>query len=354
MTRKRFLAIFAAALFLLVGGLPVLARGGSGSGSGSGSGNGGDDDGGNGSGRGGGDKALVLRVNPAIATPGGTAVVVLRTYAPRPVRQGQMVVRVVRRPRPAKALGLTLEDLTTPVRPLTLLSAVVYSQRNDSTSQANLTGQPDSQNAMVKFASPSGTVNASDGPLAVLRFRVDPSVQPGQVFDLSIDPASTGITDASGQPVTLEPRNATLTIRAPSSQYLIEADGDKAEPGEVTELSVNTYEPFLTSGGRITLVWDPQIMGGTPTVLMDPRYGKASFTVIASKPGRLVVDFRSPDTSYNSTPGSIVSIGGLRILPSASIGSTSPFRFDPAGTYLLNRGGKKIPIRMQNGTIEIR
>lgn len=350
MTRKRFLSILAAALFLLIGGLPVLAARGSGSGSGSG---GGDDDDDGGTGRGGGDKALVLRVNPAIAVPGGTAVVVLRTYAPRPVRQGQIVVRVVRRPKAQKALGLTLEEITQPVRPLTLLSAVVYSQRNDSTSQANLTGQPDSQSAMVKFASPSGTVNASDGPLAVFRFRVDPSVQPGQVFDLSIDPASTGITDAGGQPVTLEPRNATLTIRAPSAPYLVEADGDKAEPGEMAELSVNTYEPFLTSGGRITLTWDPKIAGGTPTVLMDPRYGKVSFTVNTSQPGRLVVDFKSPDTSYNSTPGSIVSIA-MRISPSASIGATSPFRLDPAGTYLLNRRGKKIPVRMQNGTIEIR
>lgn len=349
MTRKRFLArflaILAAALFLLTSGLPAFARRGSGSG--------GDDDDDGGNSGGGGNKALLLRVNDAIAAPGGTAVVVLRTYAPRPVRQGQMVVRVVRRPKPQKALGLTLEEITQPVRPLTLVSAVVYSQRNDSTSQANLTGQPDSQSAMVKFASPSGTVNASDGPLAVFRFRVDPSVQPGQVFDLSIDPALTGITDASGRPVTLEPRNATLTIRNPSTPYSIEADGDKAEPGELTELSVNTYEPFLTSGGRITLVWDPQIMGGTPTVLMDPRYGKASFTVNAGKPGWLVVDFKSPDSSYNSTPGSIVSIA-MRISPSASIGATSPFRFDPAGTYLLNRRGKKIPIRMESGEIEVR
>ena len=267
-----------------------------------------------------------------------------------------------RRVRSAKArwssassadLGLTLEDLTQPVRPLTLLSAVVYSQRNDSTSQANLTGQPDSQTAIVKFASPSGTVNASDGPLAVFRFRVDPSVQPGQTFDLSIDPASTGITDASGQPVALEPRGATLTIRTPSAPYLIEADGDKAEPGEMAELSVNTYDPFLTSGGRITLTWDPKIAGSVPTVLMDPRYGKASFTVNTGKPGRLVVDFKSPDTSYNSTPGSIISIA-MRISASASIGATSPFRFDPAGTYLLNRRGKKIPIRMEHGEIEIR
>ncbi len=347
MTRKRFLLILTAFSLLFAAGLPALARNGSDDGGGGG---GGDDDGGNGNG---GNRALVLRVNDAIAVPGGTAVVVLRTYAPRPVRQGQMVVRVVRRPRPQKALGITLDDLTQPVRPLTLLSAVVYSQRNDSTSQANLTGQPDSQTAMVKFASPSGTVNASDGPLAVFRFRVDPSVQPGQTFDLSIDPALTGITDASGQPVTLEPRNATLTVRAPSAPYLMEADGDKAQPGELAELSVNTYEPFLTSGGRITLTWDPAVAGGTPNVLMDPRYGKATFTVNTSKPGRMVVDFKSPDTSYNSTPGSIVSIS-MRILASASIGDSTPFRFDPAGTYMLNRKGKKIPIRMENGAIEVR
>ena len=310
--------------------------------------NGGDDDGGNG---GGGDKSLVLRVNPAIGAPGGVVAVVLRTYAPRPVRQGQMTIRVVRRPRPAK-LGLTLADLTQPVRPLTLLSAVVYSPRNDSVSQALLNALPDSQRAQVTFQSPSGSVNSTDGPLAVFRFLLDKSAAPGEIYDLTLD-TGTALTDASGQAVVLEPRSDTLTVRAPSAAFKVEADGDKVEPGEVAELGVNTFEPFLVSGGRITLTWNPRIAGGTPTVKLDPRYGRSTFTVDTSKPGRLVVDFKSPDSSFNSVPGTLVSIG-MPISAAAGIGTTSPFTLDPKGTWFLNRKGKKIKVAIQNGTIEIR
>src|SRR4051794_41569110 len=132
MTRKLFLAV----LFILLAGAPqAFARSG-----------GSDDGGGNGGngGHGGGDKSLTLRVNPAIGAPGGVVAVVLRTYAPRPVRQGQVTVRVVRRPKPGKALGLTLEALTQPVRPfLSLLGTVVYSTQGDSVTQGLLTGLAD-------------------------------------------------------------------------------------------------------------------------------------------------------------------------------------------------------------------
>jgi hypothetical protein len=228
MTRKRFLAALLAVIFLLAGLPRVFAAsggggsddGGQGSGSGSsgnGGGSGSDDGGGSNGGGGRGDKGLVLRVNPAVGVPGGIVAVVVRTYAPRPVRQGQILVRVVRRPKPAK-LGLTVEELTQPVRPfMTLVSAVVYSQRNDSSSQAALLGQPDSQAATVTFQSPSGSINASDGPLAVFRFRLDPSLQPGQTFDLSIDPALTGLTDERGRPITVAPRSGVLTVKAKKS-----------------------------------------------------------------------------------------------------------------------------------------
>src|ERR1700750_1502257 len=43
-------------------------------------------------------KSLTLRLNPAIGTPGGLVAVVLRTYAPRPIKQGQVVVRAARKP----------------------------------------------------------------------------------------------------------------------------------------------------------------------------------------------------------------------------------------------------------------
>jgi len=337
-------AALAAALLLMAPG--AFAAGGSDDGGGGGGGNGG---GGNG---GGGDKSLVLRVNPAIGAPGGTVAVVLRTYAPRPVRQGQIVVRVARRPKPAKGLGLTLEDLAAPVRPLTFLSATVYSPRNDALAQGLLNGLADSQLAKVTFQSPSGSVNSADGPLAVFLFRLDPSVQPGDAFDLTLDPVQTGLTDAAGAPVTLAPRSDVLTVRAPSAPFKLEADGDKVQPGAVAELGVNTFEPFGVSGGRITLSWDARLSGGAPTVKLDPRYGKSTYTVDTSKPGRLVLDFKSPDSSFNTIPGTIVAIS-LPISASASIGASSPFTLDSAGTYLLTRKGRKVKLALQNGTISI-
>ena len=336
------LAALAAALLLSTSS-GAFASGGADDGGGGGNGGGGNG--------GGADKSLVLRVNPAIGAPGGTVAVVLRTYAPRPVRQGQIVVRVARR-KPAKGLGLTLEDLTAPVRPLIFLSATVYSPRNDALTQGLLNGLADSQLAKVTFQSPSGSVNSADGPLAVFLFRLDPSVKPGDAFDLTLDPVQTGLTDAAGAPVTLAPRSDVLTVRAPSAPFKLEADGDKVQPGAVAELGVNTFEPFGVSGGRITLTWDARLSGGAPTVKLDPRYGKSTYTVDSSKPGRLVVDFKSPDSSFNTVPGTIVAIT-MPVAASAGIGTVSSFRLDPAGTFFLNRRGKKIPLKLQNGTIQI-
>jgi hypothetical protein len=332
------LAALVAAILLLTAAPEAMARRGGGNGGG-------------GNGGGGGDSSLVLRVNPAIGAPGGIVAVVLRTYAPRPIRQGQISVRVSRRSRPAK-LGLTLDDLTAPIRPLTLISAVVYSPQNDALAQGLLNGLTDGQLAKVTFQSPSGSVNSADGPLAVFRFRLDPSVKPGDIFDLSLDPVQVALTDPAGQPITIAPRSDALTVRAPSDPFRLEADGDKVQPGAVAELGVNTFEPFLVSGGRVTLTWNPAVAGGAPTVKLDPRYGKSTFTVDTSKPGRLVVDFRSPDSSFNTVPGTIVAIT-LPISASVGIGTSSAFTLDPAGTFFLNRRGKKIPLKLQSGTIQI-
>jgi hypothetical protein len=178
-------------------------------------------------------------------------------------------------------------------------------------------------------------------------------VKPGDVFDLTLDPLQIALTDgATSQPITITPRSDTLTVRAPRDPFRLEADGDKIGPGEVAELGVNTFEPFAVSGGRVTLTWNPGVAGGAPTVKLDPRYGKSTYTVDTSKPGRMVVNFKSPDASFNSVPGTVVAIT-MPISASAGIGTASPFRLDPAGTFFLNRRGKKIPLKLQSGTIQI-
>lgn len=345
-SRSRFLLAALAAVSLFLSDPPMAsARRGSDDGGGSGGNSGGSG--------GGGDKALTLRINPAIGVPGGVVAIVLRTYAPRPIRQGQVVFRVRKRPSAAK-LALTAEALTQPVRPfVSLVSATVYSTRGDSSSQAVLAGQPDSQTTTVKFASPSGTVNASDGPLAVFKFKLDPSLTPGQTFDISIDPAQTGLVDAKGQPIAIEPRDDGLTIRAPQAPFLLEAEGDEVEPGEAAELGVQTFEPFPVSGGRVTLRYDARLAGGPAAVTIDPRYGRATFTVNRATPGVLIVDFKSPDNSLNSVPGTIVAVS-LPVAASARIGASSPLTLDPAGTWLLTRKGRKVKLKIENGRLAIR
>ncbi|HEX6902070.1 MAG TPA: hypothetical protein VF789_20300 [Thermoanaerobaculia bacterium] len=343
-SRFRFSALLAAVATasMLFAGLPeAMARGG------------GDDNSGSGNGGGGGHDALTLRINDSIGAPGGTVAVVLRTYAPRPVRQGQIHIKIRRPARPKDAkLGITFEDVTQPVRPLTMISTTVYSQNGDSVTQSALTGQPDSQTATVRFESPSGGVNASDGPMVVFRFRLAPSVSPGQRFELAIDPAQTSLVDAQGRPVTIEPRAAFLTVRAPKAPFLLEAEGDDVEPGEVAELGVQTQEPFPVSGGRVTLRYNQNLAGGQPVVRMDPRYGRSTFTVDRSKPGVLVVNFTSPDSTLNTVPGTIVAVD-LPVSASAQVGARSPVTLDPAGTWLLTRTGRKVKIRIENGALEV-
>lgn len=331
----RLASVLLLALALLLSGLPeASAR------------RGGDDDGG-----GDDDDALTLRVNDAIGKPGGIVAIVLRTYAARPIRQGQISVRVrPGRPNANLAAGPTVEALTQPVRPLTFLGAVVYSTRSDSATQADPTGTADGQGVNVRFSSPSGTVNASDGPLAVLRFRLDPAVIAGQQYTIEVDPSITSLIDSGGRPVVIEPRDAVLTVRAPSAPLAVEAEGDEVEPGETAELGVQTFEPFPLSSGKITLRYNAALAAGPPAVRIDPRYGKATFTVTRPRRGVLIVDFKSPNKTLNTVPGTIVAID-LPTRANAAVGSEWPLTLDPAGTWLKSVNGRKLRLKIENGSL---
>jgi hypothetical protein len=295
-----------------------------------------------------GEETLTLRVNPAITAPGGIFAVVLRTYAPRPIRQGQVMVRVVRPPSKSAVAAAQ------PQPPLVkLLSATVYSVRGDSVTQTSLSFHPLGQNALVKFQSPSSGINAADGPMIVLRFQLDPSVAAGQELDLQIDPSITSLIDSGGRTVVLDPRPGTLTVRAPGAPLAVEAEGDEVAAGETAELGVQTFEPFPVAGGRVALRYDPSLAAGPAVVRMDPRYGKSTFTVDRSKPGLLVVNFQSANKTLNTVPGTIVAVS-LPIKAGAAAGTVSPVTLDPAQTWLLSVKGRKLKLKLEAGAIEIK
>jgi hypothetical protein len=125
-------------------------------------------------------------------------------------------------------------------------------------------------------------------------------VAPGDVFDLTLDTTQTKLTDAAGKPITLAPRAGTLTIRAPQ----------------------------------------------------DPRYGQSISTVDASQPGRLVVEFQSSDSSFNSVPGTVVAISAT-MAADAPAGAVPPFAFDREGTWLLDPQGNRIALALGDGMLQI-
>ncbi len=288
---------------------------------------------------------LRLRVNDAIAEPGGLAAVVLRTYASRPIGQG-LVCFTARR---ASGGGGGAE----PGPFASLEGYEVFASRKDALSIASIETSADGQTIVVEFSSDSATINKKDGPLAVLFFRLRDSVSPKERFRIRVDPGNTVIFDSNGSMVPLEPRAGTLKIRRPGAPFEVEADDDKIEPGERAELGVETYEPFRISEGQVGFRFDPAISAGRAKVKMNKRHGKRRFKVDRSTPGLLLVSFRSKKADLNRVPGQIVSIK-MPTPASIPVGTRSPITLDPELTFIFGADGENLPLALKNGRLVFR
>jgi len=308
------------------------------------------------------DVPLTLRINRSITEPGGIFAVVLRTYAARPIRQGQVSIRVASPTTAAVAApgrrvstrsGSGSPTQTPPPTPIaTLLSAVVFSVNGDTQIKTSAVVDSTGWGAMTQFQSLSAGINAADGPLAVFFFRLDPGVAPGQKLTLQIDPKVTNLLDANGRQITLDPRGGILEVQAPGSPRTLGADGGTAPAGGLATLAMQTFEPFLLSQGQLALRFDPSLVVGDPVVRIDPRYGRADFTVDRSTPGLLLVSFTSPDASLNTVPGSIVAID-VTVAAGATAGTVSPLAIDPALSWLIDAQGKAVDLTLEAGTLTI-
>jgi hypothetical protein len=300
--------------------------------------------------------ALTLRANRAIAEPGGVFAMVLRTYAARPIRQGQISVGVTTTTKRAvlrKSGGSGSSTTVTPPPPnATLLQCIVFSVSGDAQTQTSGGYTSTGTKTALQFKSASGSVNAADGPLAVLFFQLDPSAVPGQKLTLHIDPKSTSMVDADGYQVTLDPRDGVLEVRAPGDPKTLGTDGGTVPAGGLATLAAQTFEPFPLSAGQIALRYDPTLFASDPVVRMDPRYGTSSFTVDSSTPGLLVVNFVSSDGTLNTVPGSLVAVD-LTVAPDAVTGTVSPVTVDPDLSWLVDAQGGKVPLTLETGAITI-
>jgi hypothetical protein len=304
---------------------------------------------------------LTLRANPAMAEPGGIFAVVLRTYAARPIRQGQVSIHVA---KPAAKLAVSRRASasssgsqpppTPPPPPIaTLLSAVIFSVNGDVQSRSSGAVDATGSSAYMQFQSPSAGINAADGPLAVFYFQLDSGAVPGQKLALQIDAKVTTLLDADGRSIAFDPRPGILQVRAPGAPRTLGTDGGTAAAGGLATLAVQTQEPFAVAGGQLALRFDPDLFVGDPVVRMDPRYGQAVFDVDRSTPGLLLVRFNSPDASYNRVPGSIVAVD-LTVAPGAVAGTVSPVELDPQQSWLLDAQGQRLDLSLETGTLTIR
>lgn len=307
-----------------------------------------------------GKDVLRLRLQQVDARQEGEVAVVVRTYASRPVGQGQLCVQTRPRTNTATAAvaaalaGFVAAPVAPPPGPFAALADHrVFSDAGDAASSATLEQADGAAMMVVRFDAPSATVNATEGPLAVFHLRLDPSVAPGERFDLVLDAENTFLFDAAGRPVEIAPRDGLLVIRAPDDAVRVEVDGDKPEPGRVANVAVETAEPLHLARGHAALRYDPSLLAGPPVVRMDGRHGTTTFTVDASVPGLLGVSFESPDGSLGRVPGQWIQID-LPTSAAVAPGTLSEISLDPALTFLEDRDGEAVELDLKPGWLEFR
>lgn len=284
---------------------------------------------------------LTLRVNDAIGEPGGLVAVVLRTYASRPLGQGQ-VCFLARGRSAARSLPGPFAELE---------KAKVFSKKGDGLSAVTLEQSADGQVFVLQFSSETATINRQDGPLAVLYFRLRQDLEPRQRFQVEIDLGNTILFDPQGNVVPVEPRAGELRVRRPSDPYLAEAEGDEVRPGETAELGVETFEPVAMGAGQVGFRFDPNVAAGRARVKMKRRHGQRKFQVDRSTPGLVLVTFQSRRGNWNLLPGEIISIK-LPTSPGVPAGTRSRVSLDRSLTFFEDPEGDLLPFELEDNELD--
>lgn len=292
---------------------------------------------------------LMLRVQDAEGAPGEQTAIVFRTYASRPVRRGRLtsgVAAATQRPDAAARLVGT----TTPIQSCDSVS--IFSLAGDAISQPCLFDQP-TQAFDLDFDSLSATINARDGVFGVIYVTLAPDVVPGDQYTISLDLGVSFLDDPEDDPVLLETRSGSLTIRAPTAPVSFSVDGGKVEPGSGAVIEIGTAEPFDLKQGRLLITYDPAVASELPAVITDPRHGDVSVTVTYPQPGRVQIDFTSALETFNRVPGDLL-IMHFGTPPSVPLGTVSPLVFltGPNQSALIAPGSMPLQVAWDQNGIE--
>jgi hypothetical protein len=250
----------------------------------------------------------------------------------------QIVVRTVEsRPLQSASFGLEMRDrdgLPT-VLFATLVSAAVFSGAAGGAGDATIqtTWDPATQRIDVTLESPTATLNELFGPIAVLRFTLDPGVQLDDRFEIAMDP-DTLLLDALAAPVVTAPADGRVRIIEADPGQNLGALGGEVFPGGNMVIGAMTVHPYAIGGGTIELLYDASLTDGPPVVGFDARYGAVVVDSLdTSIAGRVLATFHSDGALYNATlHGAIFTV----VVPSradVAIGTTSVIAFGPATAF---------------------
>jgi len=260
----------------------------------------------------------------------------------------QIVVRTVdSRPLASATFGLEMrdEDGLPTVLFASLASAAVFAGTAGGAGDATIQTQwnPITQRIDVTLESPTATLNELFGPLAVLRFTLDPVVgsNPRPRFEIALDPDMV-LLDAAAERVVTLPANGRVRIIDLDPAQGLGALGGEVFPGGNMVIGAMTVHPFAIGSGTLELLYDASLADGPPVVSLDLRYGATVVDSIAHPaPGQLIVTFHSDGGLYNAAlHGAIFTV----VMPSRAdvpVGTISIVELG-AATALFDAAGDPI------------
>jgi hypothetical protein len=281
---------------------------------------------------------LTLRVNDARVRPGAAGAVVIRTYASRPIDQGQVCFR---------SPSLRAQS-GAPQAFLTLKEVVVFSEAGDAIINVQQDFTTDPPTILVGFSSASASINESDGPLAVLYFDVASDAPVGARIEMEIDPDESSLVGADGQPIEIRPRSGEVRVIDPLDDFSFAAEGDRGDVGEMISIGAGTEESLRLSAGQVGLRIPAFLQDLPRRVMIDPRYGTAAVTVDDSDPANLLISFVSADASVGRVPGPFIRID---VDTSGAQPGMELISLDPATTFLLDANGMSLPLALDDGEV---
>nr|AGC72475.1 hypothetical protein [uncultured bacterium A1Q1_fos_499] len=270
----------------------------------------------------------------------------------RPVfgEEVQIVVRTVEsRPLSSATFGLEMrdEDGLPAVLFSALDSAAVFAGSAGGAGDATIQTQwnPVTQRVDVTLESASATLNEVFGPLAVLRFTLDPVVATldRPRFEIALDPDMILLDAAAERVVTLPANGRVRVVDADPAQGL-GALGGEVFPGGNMVIGAMTVHTYAIGSGTLELLYDAALADGPPVVALDLRYGATVVDALdTSVAGRVLVTFHSDGGLFNATLHGAIFTAVVPSRQDIPIGTTSIVALGPA-TALFDAAGDPIDL----------